>query len=125
MTQGAKIDYIEFHSTDLEASKAFFAQAFGWGFTDYGPDYCDAKGVGVDVGLFRSDSMAVASKGAPRVIFFSPNLEDTLARVKAAGGVICRGIKHFPGGRRFHFIEPGGNELGVWSDVEPDGTAIG
>ena len=119
-----KINYIEFHSQDMEASKAFFGKAFGWSFTDYGPDYCDAKGQGVDVGIFRSAEMAVASNGAPRVIFYSSKLEETQAEVKDAGGVICRETQSFPGGRRFHFLEPGGNELGVWSDVALDGEKI-
>lgn len=119
-----KINYIEFHSNDLDATKAFFTKAFSWKFTDYGPDYCDFKGEGVDGGFFRSDDMATASKGAPRVLFYSAKLEDTQAAIEAAGGVICREIQSFPGGRRFHFIEPGGNELGVWSDVTTDGTKI-
>ncbi len=119
-----KINYIEFHSKDLEATKAFFSKAFGWAFTDYGPDYCDFKGEGVDGGFFRSDDIALASAGAPRVIFFSKKLEDTLAVIEAANGMICREIQSFPGGRRFHFIEPGGNELGVWSDVTADGEKI-
>lgn len=119
-----KINYVEFHSKDLEATKAFFTKAFGWAFTDYGPDYCDFKGQGVDGGFFQSDDMALASAGAPRVIFYSANLEKTQARIEAASGVICREIQSFPGGRRFHFIEPGGNELGVWSDVTADGTEI-
>ena len=119
-----KINYIEFHSKDLEATKAFFSKAFGWDFTDYGPDYCDFKGAGLDGGFFRSDKLAVASNGAPHVIFFSKELEDTQAVIEAAGGVICRDIQGFPGGRRFHFVEPGGNELGVWSDVSADGEKI-
>ncbi len=119
-----KINYIEFHSKDLGATKTFFSKAFGWAFTDYGPDYCDFKGQGVDGGFFRSDDMALASTGAPRVIFYSKNLEETQAIIEAANGVICREIKSFPGGRRFHFIEPGGNELGVWSDVTVDGEKI-
>jgi len=119
-----KIDYIEFHSQNLEATKAFFTKAFGWAFTDYGPDYCDFNGEGINGGFFRSDDMALASNGAPRVLFYSARLEDTQAAIEAANGVICREIQSFPGGRRFHFIEPGGNELGVWSDVTPDGTKI-
>jgi len=119
-----KINYIEFHSKDLDATKAFFYKVFGWAFTDYGPDYCDFKGEGIDGGFFRSDDMALASKGAPRVLFYSRKLEDTQAAIEAENGVICREIQSFPGGRRFHFIEPGGNELGVWSDVTPDGTKI-
>lgn len=119
-----KINYIEFHSQNLDATKAFFSKAFGWEFTDYGPDYCDFKGQGLDGGFFRSDDMALASNGAPRVIFYSKNLNETQAIIEAANGVICRDIQSFPGGRRFHFIEPGGNELGVWSDVTTDGEKI-
>ncbi|NOR61274.1 MAG: VOC family protein [Rhodobacteraceae bacterium] len=119
-----KINYIEFHSKDLDATKAFFSKAFGWSFTDYGPDYCDFKGEGVDGGFFRSSDMATASTGAPRVLFYSAKLEETQATIEAANGVICRETQTFPGGRRFHFLEPGGNELGVWSDVTTDGEKI-
>lgn len=119
-----KIDYIEFHSRDLAATKRFFGAAFGWSFTDYGPEYCDFSGEGVDGGFFRSDTVLLASDGAPRVLFLSKDLERTLAKIEAAGGEICRGIKSFPGGRRFHFLEPGGNELGVWSDISATGEKI-
>lgn len=119
-----KINYVEFHSQDLDATKAFFSTAFGWAFTDYGPDYCDFSGEGLDGGFFRSKDMALASAGAPRVLFSSKNLEEIQATIEAAGGVINREIQSFPGGRRFHFLEPGGNELGVWSDVNADGTKI-
>ena len=125
MTQHEKIDYIEFHSADLEATKAFFTSAFGWAFTVYGQDYCDFKGEGVDGGFFRSPEIALASSGAPRVLFYSAELEKTQAKIEAANGVICREIQSYPGGRRFHFIEPGGNELGVWSDQNADGSKIG
>lgn len=124
MNQHEKINYVEFHSRDLGATKTFFQSAFGWKLTDYGPDYCDFSGEGIDGGFFRSDDMALASAGAPRVLFFSADLEQTQAKVEAAQGVICREIQTFPGGRRFHFIEPGGNELGVWSDQNPDGSRI-
>ena len=124
MSAHEKINYVEFHTGDIERTKAFFSKAFGWSFTDYGPDYCDFSGEGVDGGFFRSSDMALASHGAPRVLFYSDQLEETLAKVKAAGGEICREIKSFPGGRRFHFIEPGGNELGVWSPTDADGARI-
>lgn len=124
MNSDAKINYIEFHTGDIGATKAFFTKAFGWAFTDYGPDYCDFSGEGVDGGFFRSTDMATASAGAPRVLFYSTELEKTQAAVEAAHGVVCREIQGFPGGRRFHFIEPGGNELGVWSDLDADGSKI-
>ena len=80
--------------------------------------------MGISGGFFKSEEMAHAATGAPLVIFYSENLEGTLASVTAASGVISREIKSFPGGRRFHFIEPGGNEMGVWSDVDTDGAKI-
>jgi len=124
MNSHEKLNYIEFHSANLGATKQFFAAAFGWGFTDYGPDYCDFSGAGLSGGFFSSPNMAHTAQGAPLVIFFSENLEATEAKIIAAGGVISRAIKTFPGGRRFHFTEPGGNELGVWSDVDLDGKKI-
>ncbi len=124
MNQHEKLNYVEFHSPDLPATKAFFTKAFGWAFTDYGPDYCDFFDQGLSGGFFSSDQMATPDAGAPRIIFFSDRLEETLAKVQAAGGVICGDIQSFPGGRRFHFTEPGGNELGVWSDVDADGQKI-
>ncbi len=124
MNEPNKINYVEFHSKDLEATKAFFNYAFGWGFVDYGPDYAAFTGEGLNGGFFRSDTVKTAETGAPLVIFFSEKLEETLAAVEAAGGAINRAIFDFPGGRRFHFIEPGGNELAVWSDTETDGAVI-
>jgi uncharacterized protein len=117
MKEHGKLNYVEFHSRDLAASKQFFERAFGWGFTDYGPDYTAFEGEGLDGGFFKSDARAENIKGHPVVIFYSETLEDTLTEVQAAGGVICAEIFEFPGGRRFHFIEPGGNEFAVWSEM--------
>ena len=115
-----KINYVEFHSHDISASKAFFQKAFGWSFTDYGAEYSDFSGEGLDGGFFPSDKVLTASNGAPLIIFYSEALEETLGTVKAAGGEISREIFDFPGGRRFHFVEPGGNELAVWGEpAEP------
>jgi len=124
MNQHEKINYIEFHTGDIDGTKAFFNKAFGWDFTDYGPDYCDFSGQGINGGFFRSTEMVTAAAGAALVIFYSERLEETLASVRAAQGKISRDIQAFPGGRRFHFIEPGGNELGVWSDKNTDGSRI-
>lgn len=114
MSHDVKINYVEFHSTDLIATKAFFTAAFGWAFTDYGPDYTDFKGEGLDGGFFKSDTVLIAANGAPLLVFYSDDLEKTQAEVSEAGGV-TREIFDFPGGRRFHFTEPGGNELAVWT----------
>jgi pimeloyl-ACP methyl ester carboxylesterase/predicted enzyme related to lactoylglutathione lyase len=109
-----EIDYIEFLVRDTEASKRFYAAAFGWTFTDYGPDYVGIHGRGREQGgLRRADSVP---KGGPLVVLYSADLEATHAAVKAAGGRIVQEIFPFPGGRRFHFEDPSGNELAVWSD---------
>jgi predicted enzyme related to lactoylglutathione lyase len=106
-----RIDYIEFTSPDIAGSKRFFSEAFGWGFVDYGPTYQAFADVGIDGGI---DGAGEPGRG-PLVILKADDLEAALARVEAAGGVVTKPIFDFPGGRRFHFREPGGNELAVWS----------
>ncbi|WAJ35981.1 VOC family protein [Pseudomonas sp. GOM7] len=110
-----KIDYVEYPSRDLPATKAFFAAAFGWRFSDYGPDYTAFNGEGLDGGFFSADVAARTENGSALIVFYSDDLQATLAKVEAAGGKIVKPIFSFPGGRRFHFIEPGGNEFAVWS----------
>lgn len=111
-----KINYIEMPAKDLDKTKQFFAKAFGWSFVDYGPDYCSFSDQGIDGGFYRSDLVVSASTGAPLVVLYSANLERSLADVVAAGGAIMRPIFTFPGGRRFHFSDPSGNEYAVWSE---------
>ncbi len=111
-----KINYVEFAANDIEASKSFFSQVFGWTFEDYGPDYAAFADQGVDGGFYRAELASSQDNGGALVILYSDTLEDTQARVEAAGGTINREIFSFPGGRRFHFLEPSGNELAVWSD---------
>jgi uncharacterized protein len=106
-----RIDYVELPAGDLAAAKSFYAAAFGWGFTDYGPTYAGFEGAGLDGGLAGGDA---ASTAMPLVILKANDLEAALARVEAAGGTITAPIFEFPGGRRFHFRDPAGNELGVW-----------
>jgi predicted enzyme related to lactoylglutathione lyase len=107
------IDYVEFCAPDLPAVKKFYGQVFGWEFQDWGPDYIDFKGAGL-AGGFRREEVPMA--GGTLVIMYAHSLGDTLVRVEEAGGTISRPIFDFPGGRRFHFLDPCGNELGVWSD---------
>lgn len=108
------IDYIEITVPDLAAGKAFYAQAFGWTFNDYGPGYAGICGEGREQGgLAQGDRKA---QGGPLVILFSNDLEASLRAVESAGGSISEPIFAFPGGRRFHFTDPGGNELAVWSE---------
>lgn len=113
MREDGKIDYVEFPGGDLPATKAFYASAFGWTFQDYGPE-CQAFNEGVDGG-FQAGAEGGATK--PLVILFAKDLEAMEAKVTAAGGKITVPIFAFPGGRRFHFTDPAGNELGVFTDV--------
>lgn len=105
------IDYIEFGATDLEATKRFYAACFGWKFTDYGRDYVAFED-GRLTGGFTTQSK---SGRGPLVVLYADDLEKIFAIVKAQGATIEREIFSFPGGRRFHFLDPNGNELAVWS----------
>ncbi len=107
------IDYIELTVTDVAAAKLFYAAAFGWRFNDYGPRYAGIQGDGREVGGLRADSSVTV--GSTLVVLFSENLEATLDAVRAAGGRVVKEPYGFPGGRRFHFVDPSGNELTVWS----------
>lgn len=113
-----KINYVEYPTRDLPATKAFFQAAFAWQFTDYGPDYAAFANEGLDGGFFSAEMAARSDNGSALIVFYSARLEETLAKVEAAGGQIIKPIFAFPGGRRFQFLEPGGNEFAVWS--EPD-----
>lgn len=110
------INYLEFPARDLEATKAFFTSVFGWGFTDYGPDYTAFSEASVDGGFYRAELSSKPDEGAALTVFFSDDLEATQAAIEAAGGTTVKPIFEFPGGRRFHFCEPSGNEFAVWSD---------
>lgn len=115
MRDTGKIDYVEFPARDLGAVQRFFSAAFGWTFVDYGPDYTAFEGAGVDGGFYRSDLVASTATGGALVVLYSAELEETLARVEQVGGRIVKPIFSFPGGRRFHFADPSGNEWAVWS----------
>jgi predicted enzyme related to lactoylglutathione lyase len=105
------IDYVEITVTDMDAAKAFYGSAFGWSLTDYGPGYAGIQGDGSEQGGLRLDS----GRAAPLAILYSEDLDATLDAVAAAGGTIVKPIEPFPGGRRFHFCDPAGNELAAWS----------
>ena len=111
-----KINYVELPAKDLAATKAFFQSVFGWSFVDYGPEYTAFSDQGLDGGFFKSDLASSTQNGAALIVFYSNQLEATLAKVEKAGGSIVRPIFSFPGGRRFHFTEPSGNEFAVWSE---------
>lgn len=104
------IDYVEFAAADIAAFKAFYAGAFGWTFEDWGPDYASFTGAGVEGGVRAGEPVA----GSTLNILYASDLGDAERRVAAAGGEIVE-RQEFPGGRRFHFRDPAGNVLGVWT----------
>ena len=111
----SRIDYVELPSaTAHELSRAFYAKALGWTFTDYGPTYAATTNGTTDVGLQGDPSDALS---APLPVIRVDDLDVALDAVGKAGGTIARPIFAFPGGRRFHFIDPGGNERAVWSET--------
>ena len=114
------IDYIELPVDDVAAAKAFYGDAFGWTFTDYGPDYAGIQNPaeeGAEVGGLSGAGTEGRGNG-PLVQLYSDDLEASVAAVTGAGGTITEGPFGFPGGRRFHFSDPAGNVLGVWSEGE-------
>ncbi|MGJ8723318.1 MAG: VOC family protein [Roseibacillus sp.] len=114
--QHEKLNYVEFPSTDLPATKAFFSQVFGWSFKNYGDEYSSFSNEGLDGGFYKSEQIALTKTGSALLVFYSANLEETQQKVITAGGTIIQEIFSFPGGRRFHFTEPSGNEFAVWSE---------
>lgn len=119
MSEHEKVNYLEFAAKDLLATKAFFAQVFGWAFEDYGPEYSAFSNAGIDGGFYAADMASNSDTGSALVVFYSNDLESTLEKITAAGGIIAKDVFSFPGGRRFHFREPSGNEFAVWSDQQP------
>jgi predicted enzyme related to lactoylglutathione lyase len=113
------IDYVELPVTDLAAAQAFYAAAFGWEFVPYGPEYAgirtSAEAGQEEAGGLRLAETSDVTRGGPFVLLFSDDLDATLAAVTAAGGEVVSGPYEFPGGRRFHFLDPSGNELGAWA----------
>ena len=110
MREDGKLDYLELRGGDLAATKGFYAKAFGWSFTDYGPEYA-AFDQGLEGGFFQGGDTQ------PLPVLYAKDLEAMVDKVKAAGGKVLRPIFAFPGGRRFHFADPASNELAVWSET--------
>jgi predicted enzyme related to lactoylglutathione lyase len=108
-----RIDYIEMGATNVAATKRFYIDAFGWKFTDYGPDYTSFEDGRLSGGFRKVDSVG---SGGALVVIYAVDLADVEQRVRRAGGKIVKPAFEFPGGRRFHFADPSGNELAVWSE---------
>ena len=115
MSEHEKIDYVELPASNLASVKQFFTKAFGWQFEDFGTGYTAFSNQGVDGGFYQSDLKSSANAGAALVVFYSDKLEETQTKIVDAGGSILREIFSFPGGRRFHFADPCGNEYAVWT----------
>ena len=116
MSDHEKINYLELPAKNIEVAKLFFADVFGWSFVDYGPEYVAFQNAGIDGGFFKSKLNATTSNGSVLVVLYSKELENTQSRIERAGGEIIKPIFSFPGGRRFHFCDPNGNEFAVWSE---------
>jgi len=107
------IDYIEFIVGDMARTKDFYAAAFGWTFTAYGANYCEFSDGRMSGGFAAGQPV---TPGGPLVILYCADLGEIQARIEAAGGAITKPVFDFPGGRRFHFTDPDGYELAVWSE---------
>ena len=108
-----RIDYIELPAKDIDDAKRFYGEIFGWTFVDYGPEYTSFNDGRLDGGFRKEPEVR---RGGPLIVIYSIDLEDIRDNVKKAGGTIVQDIFEFPGGRRFHFTDPSGNELAIWSD---------
>ena len=117
MSKHEKIDYLEYAAVDLDATKAFFSTVFSWVFTDYGPDYTAfaRQGNTVEGGFYRADLKSSSEQGAALTVFYSDDLQASQTKIEKSGGKIVKAIFSFPGGQRFHFTEPSGNEFAVWT----------
>lgn len=117
MSNHHKINYLEFPAKNLKATEQFFFRTFSWKFEFYGQDYMSFSmaGAGLDGGFFKSDQKSTSKNGSALMVIFSDDLEATKQVVIKNDGKIVKDIFSFPGGRRFHFTEPSGNELAVWT----------
>jgi predicted enzyme related to lactoylglutathione lyase len=116
MSVSDKIDYVEFPARDISATKAFFESVFGWSHEDYGSEYAVFSDQGIDGGFFHSNLASSTESGGAFIVLYSDDLEGLQVRIEQAGGTITKAVFLFPGGRRFHFVEPSGNKMAVWSD---------
>jgi len=112
MNKHHTLNYIEFTAGNLDEIKQFYSNCFGWKFTDYGPDYVAFNDGSLDGGFAKGK----VTKGGPLVILYSKDLKKSLQTVTKNGATISKEIYSFPGGKRFQFIDPAGNELAIWSE---------
>lgn len=118
MRNEGRIDYVEIAAKDIDRTRAFLEQLFGWQFQEWGPDYFSFNDGRLDGGLRRAGEAVPDS--AVLLVFYSEDLERDYERVKELGATISQEIFEFPGGRRFHFVEPAGTEFAIWASAEED-----
>ncbi len=117
MNEHEKINYVEFPSSDLIATKKFFTTVFSWEFEDFGPEYSAIHNAGLSGGFFKSKMKSSAENGSVLIVLYSNALEKTKEKIEKNGGMVIKPIFNFPGGQRFYFSDPTGNEFAVWSDI--------
>ena len=117
MPRDQQIDYIELPGDDLDALEQFYSSTFGWSFTDYGPEYRAFNDGSLNGGFYKSSKQSKTEDGAVLVVLYANDLEAAQSAVVGNSGTIRKEIFSFPGGRRFHFKDPHGNELAVWSEA--------
>ena len=118
MNRNKTIDYIELPANRFDETKAFFSAVFDWTFEDFGPEYFSFSDGRLNGGFYKSDLVASTKSGSALVVLYADDLDHIAKIVPSNGGTIVKEIFSFPGGRRFHFTDPNGNEFAVWSDKE-------
>jgi len=116
MATDKTIDYLEMPARDFDAIQSFYSSVFGWTFVSYGPEYVAFNDGRLDGGFYKADKHSSTENGAALIVLYATDLEKTRDTVLASGGTLVKEIFAFPGGRRFHFADPNGNELAVWSE---------
>ncbi|NMH60648.1 VOC family protein [Alteromonas ponticola] len=116
MSKNMTINYLEVPTSNIAATKAFFTNVFNWSFTDYGEEYVAFSTAEMEGGFYLSETLSLRANGAALIVFYTDELEKTQILIEQANGKITEPVFDFPGGRRFHFTEPGGSEFAVWSD---------
>ena len=108
-----RLDYVEFPANDIKGTKNFYSTVFEWKFEDYGTEYTSFHDGRISGGFAKGVPVI---KGGPLLVIYADDLTNTYSKIIAAGGRITKPTFEFPGGRRFHFTDPNGNLLAVWSD---------
>lgn len=121
-----QLNYVELPCRQLAASVQFFQRVFAWQFVDYGPEYSSftKASAGIDGGFYQAPLVVDSQTGAPLLVLFANDLDACQTQVLASGGEICKAIFSFPGGRRFHFRCPSGNEFAVWGHDDQQAGAL-